>query len=189
MAARCVPFEVASLTSSQLSTLLPSYSSATTSTQYLNYLRGDQTNEVGSTATSSTKSLRARSLLLGDIVDAALAPVTTPSQNYSESTNPGYAAFKALWTTTNPRPTMVYAAANDGMLHGFVGTTGTEQFAYVPSALFQGPNNTPQVDGLAQLGNPNYNHHYYVDATPIAYDIDLNRTNGNTTDPRIGTRF
>ena len=68
---------------------------------------------------------------------------------------------------------MVYAGANDGMLHGFVGTTGTEQFAYVPSAVFQGPNGTPQVDGLAALGNPNYTHHYYVDATPYAFDIDL----------------
>ncbi len=75
---------------------------------------------------------------------------------------------------------MVYAGANDGMLHGFVGSTGTEQFAYVPSALFQGPNGTPQVDGLAQLGNPNYVHHNYVDATPAAFDIDMSRTVGFT---------
>jgi len=51
---------------------------------------------------------------------------------------------------------MVYAAANDGMLHGFLGTSGSEQFAYVPSALFQGPTGAPQTNGLAALGNPNY---------------------------------
>ncbi len=176
-----VPFEVANLSTAQLTALVPSsYSSATTSTQFLNYLRGDQSNEVGSTATGSTKSLRARSLLLGDIVDAALTPVTTPNQSFSESVNPGYTAFKTQWTNTTPRPTMVYAGANDGMLHGFVGSSGVEQFAYVPSALFQGPNGTPQADGLAALGNPNYSHHYYVDATPLNYDIDLNHTNGNT---------
>jgi type IV pilus assembly protein PilY1 len=76
---------------------------------------------------------------------------------------------------------MVYAAANDGMLHGFVGSSGVEQFAYIPSALFQGPTGTPQVNGLVALGNPNFAHHDYVDATPAAFDIDLNRTGGNTT--------
>jgi type IV pilus assembly protein PilY1 len=176
------PFEIASLTAAQLTAInvgaLPAtYSSATTSTQYLNYLRGDQSNEVGSVASPSTKSLRARTLFLGDIVDASLTPVTTPLQTFSDSTNPGYAAFKIKWTNTTPRPAMVYAGANDGMLHGFVGATGVEQFAYVPNAVFAGPNGTPQVDGLAQLGNPSYNHHFYVDATPINYDIDLNHTN------------
>jgi type IV pilus assembly protein PilY1 len=175
-----VPFEIGNLTSTQQAALVPSsYSSNTTSAQYLKYLRGDQTNEVGSTASGSTKSLRARTLLLGDIVDASLAEVTTPVQSFSEGNNPGYTAFQTQWTTTSPRPTMVYAAANDGMLHGFVGSSGLEQFAYVPSATFQGPTGTPQVNGLAALGNPNFAHHYYVDATPIAYDIDLNRTGTN----------
>ncbi len=174
-----VPFEVANLSSTQLAALVPSsYSSSTSSTQYLNYLRGDRTNEVGSTATGSTKSLRARTLLLGDIVDAALTPVGTPGKSFSEARNPGYSAFKSSWAS---RPTMVYAAANDGMVHGFVGSTGVEQFAYVPSALFQGPTATPQVNGLAALGNPSFSHHYYVDATPSAFDIDLNRTGGNTS--------
>ncbi len=177
-----VPFEVANLSSTQLAALVPSsYSPSTTSTQYLNYLRGDTTNQVGSTASGSTQSLRARTLFLGDIVDASLVPVAAPGMSYSESYNPGYAAFTTQWTTTTPRPTMVYAAANDGMLHGFVGTTGSEQFAYVPSALFQGPTGAPQTNGLAALGNPNYAHHFYVDATPGAFDLDLNRTNGNTT--------
>jgi type IV pilus assembly protein PilY1 len=179
-----VPFESANLSSTQLTALAPAYSTTLTcsvsSCPYLNYLRGDQSNEVGSTASGSTKSLRARSLLLGDIVDAALAPVATPAMSYSEGNNPGYAAFKTQWITTTPRPTMVYAAANDGMLHGFVGSTGAEQFAYVPSAVIQGPTSTPQVNGLAALGNPSFTHHYYVDATPVAFDLDLNRTNGNT---------
>ena len=181
------PFEIAgtpSMSAAQLAALLPgssSYSPTTTATQYLNYLRGDTTNQVGSTATGSTKSLRARSLFLGDVVDANLAPVSTPIQAFSEVNNPGYTAFVTQWTTTTPRPAMVYAAANDGMLHGFVGSSGYEQFAYVPSAVFQGPSSTPLVNGLAALGNPTFSHHYYVDATPIAFDIDLNRTNGNTS--------
>jgi len=177
------PFEVANLTTAQLSALVPSsYSSATTSTQYLNYLRGDTSNQVGSTVSGSTKSLRARTRLLGDIVDANLTSVGTPGMAYSEANNPGYTAYTTLWTTTTPRPTMVYAGADDGMLHGFVGSSGLEQFAYVPSALFQGPTGTPLVNGLAALGNPNFVHHFYVDADPGAFDVDFTRTGGTTTD-------
>jgi type IV pilus assembly protein PilY1 len=170
-------FEVASLCgSTQLNALAnPSYSPNTTSTQYLNYLRGDTTNQVGTTG--GTQSLRARTLFLGDIVDAALVPVSSPAMAYNEASNPGYSNFK---TTYASRPTMVYAAANDGMLHGFLGSSGTEVFAYVPNALYQGPTGTPQINGLAQLGNPNYSHHYYVDATPATADLDLGRTGGYT---------
>jgi type IV pilus assembly protein PilY1 len=182
-----VPFETANLTTAQLTALQPSYTTtgnaSTDQTNYLNYLRGDRTNEVASTVSGSTHGFRNRTLLLGDIVDAGLTPVSTPQQKFSEANNPGYPAFQTLWTTTTPRPTVVYAGANDGMLHAFVGTTGIEQFAYVPSALFQGPNGTPQVDGLAQLGNPSYVHHNYVDATPASFDVDMNHTQGASGAP------
>jgi type IV pilus assembly protein PilY1 len=185
-----VPFEAANLglTTSGAALLAalnkPSYSTGTSSTTYLNYLRGDRTNEVGTAGGS--KSLRTRTLLLGDIVDASLTPVSTPLQTFSDANNPGYAAFKTLWAN---RPTMVYAGANDGMVHGFVGSSGAEQFAYVPSALFQGPSSpaTPSVNGLAALGNPTFSHHFYVDATPVAYDIDLNHTGGTTGTPNWHT--
>ncbi len=179
-----VAFEPASLSTAQLNALQPSYASTVTSTMYLDWLRGDQTNEVGSTATTSTHSLRARTKLLGDIVDASLLAVSTPQMNFSGDTNPGYPAFASTYAS---RATMVYAGANDGMLHAFVGTAigsgatnsaGSELFAYVPSGTFQGPNGTPQVNGLAELGNPNFTHYYYVDATPGAFDIDLNRVDG-----------
>ena len=175
-----VPFEATSLcATTQLNALAsPTYSTATTGTQYLNYLRGDTTNQVGCTGSGcGTKSLRARNLFLGDVADSALMPVGTPALSYSEANDPGYAAFKSSWAT---RPTMVYAGANDGMLHGFLGSSGSEVFAYVPSPLYQGPTGTPQVNGLAQLGNPNYSHHYYVDATPTTLDVDLYKTYQST---------
>jgi type IV pilus assembly protein PilY1 len=179
-----VPFEAANLTAAQQTALTPSYSPSPACNSafcpYLNYLRGDQSNEVSSVAPTSTHAYRNRTLLLGDIVDANLTPVTVPAQRFSDANNPGYGFFKTLWTTTTTRPDVVYAAANDGMLHAFLGVSGAEQFAYMPSPLFQGPNGTPQVDGLAQLGNPNYVHHNYVDATPLAFDIDMSRTPGAT---------
>jgi type IV pilus assembly protein PilY1 len=178
-----VPFEAANLTGTStsgqvgaLNTLAyaPGITCTTSICPYLDYLRGDQSNEVS--AAAGTHSFRDRKSLLGDIVDAGLVPVATPLQTFSDANNPGYIAFKNHWTAPTaplPRPTTVYVGANDGMLHAFDGATGTEVFAYVPSALFQGPNGTPQVDGLAQLGNPTYVHHNYVDATPAAFDVDM----------------
>ncbi|HEY0748167.1 MAG TPA: PilC/PilY family type IV pilus protein [Steroidobacteraceae bacterium] len=175
-----VPFRVGSLTSAQTTALTPSYSTATSPGAFINYLRGDQTNEVGSMAVGSTMSLRSRTILLGDIVNARLTPVPAPQLPYSEASNPGYTAFKTAYAS---RPTMVYAAANDGMLHGFNGqltgpNAGMEQFAYIPDGVIQGPNNTPQVNGLAALGNPLFVHHYYVDATPLAFDVDFANAGG-----------
>jgi type IV pilus assembly protein PilY1 len=172
-------FEPASITSAQQTALTPTaFANGTGYTNIVNYIRGDQSNEVSSTATTSTHSLRNRALLLGDIVDAQLTPVAQPSMSFSEVNNPGYAAFKGT-----SRQTMVYAGANDGMMHAFVGNTGAEQFAYIPSAVITGPNNTPQVDGLVAFGNPNFAHHYYVDATPMTFDIDFNKTNGASGSP------
>lgn len=183
------PFRVGNLSSTQLTALDPAYTSANDSTAYVNYLRGDRTNETNSTATGSTRTYRARTLLLGDVVDAKVTPVGPPSMTYSDAVNPGYAAFKAARAS---RDTMVFVAANDGMLHAFNGAlTGTnagkEIFAYIPSATILGPSGTPQTDGLAQLGNPNYAHKYYVNATPLSFDLDFNYAGGTFTTTNAAT--
>lgn len=61
----------------------------------------------------------------------------------------------------------VYVGANDGMLHAFdasisatggaTGTSGSERFAYVPSAV---------IGKLNRLTAKSYNHEYYVDGSP-----------------------
>ena len=169
----------AALTGAQLTALNPSYAPGT-NTDVLKYLRGDQTNEQG---TGGTKAYRTRNKLLGDIVGSKARPVGPPSFPYSDSTNPGYSAFR---TSHASRPTVVYVGSNDGMMHAIqgdltpppVGKGGRELFSYVPSALFNGPNSTPNVDGLASLGNPSFVHHFMVDATPNVYDVDFGRTGG-----------
>lgn len=185
------PFRYANLSASQKAALATSYRGSDAS-DYLNYLRGDQTQEAGSTTSGSSQAYRARSVLLGDIVGSRVTPVAAPSLSYSDSVNPGYAAFKSTWAS---RPTVVYVGANDGMLHAFNGAlsgsdAGNEIFAYVPSALFQGPSGTPNTaasDGLTALGNPNYSHRYYVDATPLAFDIDFNYAGGSLTTSSAAT--
>ena len=118
--------------------------------------------------------------LLGDIVDSEPRYVGAPQAPYVDQYNPGYSAFK---TARANRRGVIYAGANDGMLHAVdadvegTGTGGTELFAYVPSFLFFGPT-APTIDGLAALADPGYSHRYYVNASPTVADVDFGRTGG-----------
>ncbi len=175
-----VPFRIANLSSAQVSALDSSFVSGNDSTNLLNYLRGERKNEKSSTDTGSTNAYRDRASLLADIVGAKTRPVGPPAYPFSESTNAGYAAFKASYQS---RSTMVYVGTNGGMIHAVDGslegtTAGKEVWAYVPSALFNGPNSTPNLDGLAALANPDFKHHAMVDATPLSFDLDFGRTPG-----------
>ncbi|WP_369927466.1 pilus assembly protein [Xanthomonas sp. NCPPB 2632] len=159
----------------------------------LDYLRGDRSNE-------GTK-FRVRSGLLGDIVNSQATLVQAALSNqYVDSSNPGYRAFVA--SVANRAP-VTYVGANDGMMHAFAadfsstptgvtfGGGGQELWAYVPSFLFNGPSNA-DVDGLAALSNLKgvtanaYSHHFYVDQTPQVADVDFAWT--STTSAKQGTR-
>lgn len=176
-----VPFRSGMITAAQLAALNTLWTPGDDTANYLNYLRGDRSNE--RTTTDDTKPYRQRLSLLGDIANAKILPVGPPAAPYSNSVNPGYGAFK---TSKASRKTMVFVGANDGMLHAFDGSlsgtgAGTELFAYVPSLLFEGPSGDRHHDGLAQLGNPNYEHRYYVDASPTSADLDFNTAGGTFT--------
>jgi type IV pilus assembly protein PilY1 len=151
----------------------------------LNFLRGDKTHERGSTASGSARAYRERPALLGDIGQFRARPVGRPDAPYSNSSNPGYAAFKSTWAN---RPTVVYVGTNAGVIHAVHGSltgplAGRELFAYVPGALYTGPSGTPALNGLQALANPNYDHRNYVDATPVVADVDFGRTQGNNGAP------
>jgi len=132
-----------------------------------NYLRGDNTCEVGNAlvCVSGNKNLRARSTALGDIIHSGAAYVATPEHFYNFD---NYDAFKTANSNRNP---MVYVGANDGMLHGFdaklnngaaiANATGRERLAFVPGVFY---------DKLANLSSTTYNHEYFVDGTPTIGD-------------------
>lgn len=174
-----VPFRMANLASSQTTALDTSYISGNDSGNYVKYLRGDRTQERAN-ATDKSLAYRDRVGLLGDIIGAKSRPVGPPAAAYSNTSNPGYDAFKTAYASRTP---MVYVGANDGMVHAVDGrltgaTAGAEVWAYVPSALITGPSNTPNDNGLAALGNPNFTHRNFVDASPIAVDVDFGLTGG-----------
>jgi type IV pilus assembly protein PilY1 len=116
--------------------------------QRLNYLRGDQTAEIGSTS----GSFRRRSGLLGDIVNSSPVYVGAPSTSLLDKT---YSAFREKYKNRQP---VVIVGANDGMLHAFDAESGRELFAYIPNALFP---------TLSYLTEPDYRHRAYVDG-PLA---------------------
>lgn len=181
-----LPFRLNSLTSASLSTRtdwstfanVPGVAAASqSSASFLDYLRGVRTNEVANGGV-----YRTRSSLLGDIVNSKVTVVATPQSPYYDVSNPGYNAFRRTYSA---RKTVVYVGANDGMVHAFDGsltsaTKGTELMAYVPSFVY-GSAATAPTTGLAALGNPSFEHRYYVDATPLVFDVDFRRTSGQTT--------
>ncbi len=122
----------------------------------LNYLRGDNSLEQ-----KQGGSLRDRTTALGDIMNSN--PLYLSNEDYGYSvladseglTYPDYIKGK----TGN----MIYAGANDGMLHAFDAASGVEKWAFVPSAVYP---------HLQDLSLPSYNgsHEYFVDGSPGSGD-------------------
>ena len=174
-----VPFRLGNLSTAQKTTL---GSTTTEQTNVLSYLRGDLTNQ---STLILRKAYRYRASVLGDIVNSAALVIGPPNQSYSDAYNPGYSTFVSSKASRKP---VVYVGANDGMLHAFDATLttagGNEIFAVVPNAVFQGPDGKPGESGLRALSDNSYLHHYYVDATPFARDVDFKRAGGTvSTDP------
>jgi type IV pilus assembly protein PilY1 len=156
----------------------------------LNFLRGDRSNEQTSTGTGL---YRQRTSVLGDIVDSSPAwvgPAASPytstftdkigtSPSFPENSGQSYTAFKTSGAQT--RLNVVYAGANDGLLHGFrTGSydasnnyittlnDGYEVLAYMPGAIVNTIHSTtPGID----FSSPQYGHNYFVDATPGTGDL------------------
>lgn len=125
------------------------------------FVRGQNGNE--DQAGNSDPLYRDREHVLGDMIGAQPVYLKKPTFSYLDE---NYAAFKEA---KKSRLAMVYAAANDGMLHAFEATTGAtnsgvEKWAYIPPIVM--PN-------LYKLADKNYaaKHQYYVDGSPSIGDI------------------
>jgi type IV pilus assembly protein PilY1 len=117
----------------------------------LSYLRGDPAKEK-----QNGGPFRQRNKKLGDIVSSAPLFVGKPPFRYNSAS---YIEFRDLYAG---RDKMVYAGANDGMLHAFDAESGAEKFAFVPGSVFK---------NLRLLTQPNYTHAFYVDGSPTMGDV------------------
>ncbi|HEX3835972.1 MAG TPA: PilC/PilY family type IV pilus protein [Steroidobacteraceae bacterium] len=139
------PFEWANLsttTPGQQATLAVGDAASAPSANRVNFLRGDRTQEVNSSATcgqlttSSMPCFRARDSVLGDIIDSSPTWVGPPQSPYTatwgdkfdsatapvppENSGQTYVDFASKSSTGKlTRENIVYVGANDGMLHGF----------------------------------------------------------------------
>ena len=132
------------------------------STATLQYLRGDQSQEL-----SSGGTFRNRSHILGDIVNSTPQYIGTPVGPYFSS------SYFSFVTAQKTRADMLYVGANDGMLHAFQASTGQEQFAFVPNGVFS---------KLNQLTSPLYNqgHQFFVDGSPQTGDVQFSDASWHT---------
>jgi hypothetical protein len=131
----------------------PDLASGAASSDILDYIRGDRSNESGNAG-----PLRKRLTMLGDIVHSNPEYVGAPEGSHSDSS---YVAFKNLHQNRDGR---VYVGANDGMLHAFNAGTGYEEWAYLPSMLFH---------KLTRLTGVEYAHRFYVDGGITVRDVEL----------------
>lgn len=150
------------------------------SADIVDYIRGDQSNE-----SSNDGELRNRyDNVLGDIVQSTPTYVGSPERvRYPVTWSDKYLGSNAAALPENglsaaaysdpsddnsfaekyaQRDAMVYVGANDGMLHGFDANSGVERLAYIPGTL---------LDDVADLSQPDYDHRFYVDGTPVTGDV------------------
>lgn len=156
---RGMAFEWARLTSAQKA-LLRGGDRESVGRQRVDYLRGNRFLE-----TQYGGTLRQRNSRLGDIVNANLWHTAQPLRPTFD--HAGHADFRTRQANRAP---MVYAGANDGMLHAFDASTGAERLAYVPRAAYA---------TLRAYTLPSYTHRYSVDGHPFTGDADLRATSSS----------
>jgi type IV pilus assembly protein PilY1 len=145
---------------------------AATPTALINFLRGDRSLEDSANTleeTSATKLFRGRAHVLGDIVNSPPIYVgQTPSFDYQDK---GY--MDTFASKIASRTPMVFAGANDGMLHAFFAETGKEAWAFVPTAV---------MPYLFRLADKNYSghHRYFVDGPITVGDADFGNGDWHT---------
>jgi type IV pilus assembly protein PilY1 len=124
----------------------------------INFIRGQTQHE--DEGANTWRLYRDRKHALGDIVNGAPVYVRKPPFGYSDD---NYAQFAEQ---NKDRKSVVYAGANDGMLHAFDGDTGDELWAFIPTAV---------IPELYKLADKSYatNHRFYVDGTILVGDVCL----------------
>ena len=121
----------------------------------LNFIRGDRSNEF-----PQGRGFRVRWNLMGDVIRSQPVYVSEPVANF---TLDYYADYKTRNSGDNKRAGRVYVGANDGMLHAFNATNGSEVFAYIPSMV---------VSELPNLtARPYLLHSHFVDSDLYAGDV------------------
>ena len=106
---------------------------------------------------------------LGDFFHSNAVIVGAPSPFFMDN---GYSGADGFYDLKKNRAKVIIAGANDGMLHAFYASNGTEAWAFIPPSLLK------SLKSMIPVGNV-IPHVYYVDSTPKVGDVwwDLNDDN------------
>jgi type IV pilus assembly protein PilY1 len=134
----------------------------------MKYLLGDRSGE-----RQYGGSLRNRSGMLGDIINSQPVYVGAPSVGlYSKDSS--YSAYLATKLSRTP---IVYVGANDGFLHAFDASTGTnagrEVFAFMPTASMAVLKQSDASSNIYPNWDSNYEHAYSMDGELTVSDVKV----------------
>ncbi len=93
---------------------------------------------------------------LGDIFHSNAVIVGEPSRFFEDQ---GFSGTGGFYQANKDRKKVVIVGANDGMLHAFNASTGSEEWAFIPNSL------------LKSLKSMVSTHTYYVDSSPKVTDV------------------
>ena len=168
------PFIWANLTAAQKLAISGTDSEAIGESRF-NWVRGVDFDKANTAA-----DLRARTSLLGDIVNSSPVYAGRENMGFNRlSTTLGGPSYTEYYNNRKKnRREVIYVGANDGMLHAFdatVGTTespdtktdGEEVFAYIPSSMLSG---FKKLSSLSYGKNNTNPHRYMVDGQIFVSD-------------------
>jgi type IV pilus assembly protein PilY1 len=131
----------------------------------INYLRGQSLYADGAHFRSRTDTNSGSTNVLGDLVDSRPAVVNTPQRHYADAPiGPGNQSYGTFASTYASRQSVIYVGGNDGMLHAFDATTGSELWAYIPRMLLS------RLYLLSDIAYPTQ-HQFFVDGSPEVADV------------------
>jgi type IV pilus assembly protein PilY1 len=141
-------------TTASITAAMLGVSTAADRDKVINYIRGiDTIDENGNGNTAEEREWK-----LGDIFHSSPVLVTPP---ISPSTDASYIAFREAQKN---RTTIILAAANDGMLHAFQESDGTELWAFIP------PDQLGRLNLLTQIFAV---HPFFADSSPVVADVKI----------------
>lgn len=123
----------------------------------LGYLRGQTRHD--DRPDNTLRLFRKREQVLGAPINAQPVYVGAPAFRYADD---NYAEFRD--SSAANRRSVVYLAANDGMLHAFDAVTGEEQWAFIPTGVL--PHLWRSADPAFATG-----FRYLLDGTPVVGDV------------------
>jgi type IV pilus assembly protein PilY1 len=145
-------------TLNQWSTLSGTQQTAAAGVNLINYLRGQNGFEIRAANVAANWLYRARETVLGDALESQPAFISKPVFSYP------YTGYSDYAIAQSGRVGTVYMGTNDGMMHAFAASDGTERWAYVPSMV---------IPNMWKLASTSYSgaHVNFVNGSPITTDI------------------